>query len=124
MPTPVLLYEWSPRFEARLRTLPALVDVVSDLRLASPRVNVEIDRDKATAVGVTADAIANALFSAYGNRQVSTINTAANEYYVILEVLPEYQSDPDVLSKLYIRSTTGNLIPLASVARFQRGWLH
>jgi HAE1 family hydrophobic/amphiphilic exporter-1 len=114
-----LLYQWAPRFEAAVRGLPSLQDVVSDLRLSSPRVNVEIDRDKAVAVGVSADSIASALFSAYGNRQVATINTAANEYYVILEVLPEYQTDPEVLSKLYIRSNTGNLIPLSAVTRFR-----
>ena len=116
-----LLYEWAPRLEAAMRKLPALQDVNSDLRLASPRVNVEIDRDKALSLGVTPEAIANALYSAYGNRQVATINTAANEYYVILEVLPEYQGDPSALEKLYIRSTTGKLVPLSSVTARSTG---
>ncbi|MFN0171651.1 MAG: efflux RND transporter permease subunit [Bryobacteraceae bacterium] len=116
-----LLYEWAPKFEARMRALPATQDVVSDLRLASPRVNVEIDRDKAQSVGVSAEAIADALYSAYGNRQVATINTAANEYFVILEVLPQYQRDPEALTKLYLRSNTGNLVPLESLTRLATG---
>jgi HAE1 family hydrophobic/amphiphilic exporter-1 len=109
------LYEWAPRIEARLRAIPELQDVVSDLRLANPRLWVDIDRDKATAVGVTPEAIAQALFSSFGNRQVSTINTASNEYYVILEVAPEFQKDPAALSRLYVRSNAGKLVPLSAV---------
>ncbi len=116
-----LLYEWAPRFEARLRTLPSLQDVNSDLRLASPRVNVDIDRDKALSLGVTPEAIANALYSAYGSRQVATINTASNEYYVILEVLPQDQTDPAALSKLYISSSGGKLVPLSAVTTSHTG---
>lgn len=115
------LYKWAPRIEARMKTLPALQDVVSDLRLANPRLWVDIDRDKATAVGVTPEAIAQALFSSYGNRQVSTINTQSNEYYVILEVLPEFQKDPAALDRLYIRSNTGKLVPLSAVTRTRAG---
>jgi HAE1 family hydrophobic/amphiphilic exporter-1 len=109
------LYDWAPRVEGQMRDLPALVDVVSDLRLANPRLNVDIDRDRAMALGVTPDAIAQTLFSAFGNRQVSTINTATNEYYVILEVTPELQKDPAALAKLYVRANTGKLIPLPAV---------
>ncbi|MBM3725118.1 MAG: efflux RND transporter permease subunit, partial [Acidobacteria bacterium] len=98
-----------------------LQDITSDLRLSSPRINVEIDRDKAQAVGVSAEAIASTLFSAYGGRQVATINTSANEYYVILEVLPQYQRDPEALGRLYVRSNTGNLVPLSSVTTFNKG---
>ncbi|MBI4889717.1 MAG: efflux RND transporter permease subunit, partial [Acidobacteria bacterium] len=74
------LYYWAPRVETSLRSQPALQDVVSDLRLSTPRLNVEIDRDRATAVGVTSDAVAQTLFSAFGNREVSSLNTANNEY--------------------------------------------
>jgi HAE1 family hydrophobic/amphiphilic exporter-1 len=109
------LYEWAPKIEARMRALPALQDVISDLRLANPRLWVDIDRDKASALGVTPEAVAQALFSAYGNRQISTINTASNEYYVILEVAPEFQKDPAALARLYIRSNSGRLIPLSAV---------
>jgi len=115
------LFEWAPRLEASLRALPALQDVVSDLRLANPRLTVDIDRDKAFALGVTPDAIAQTLFSAYGNRQVSTINTATNEYYVILEVLPEYQKEPSALARLYVRANTGKLVPLSAVTAARPG---
>ncbi len=109
------LYQWAPKLEAKLKTLPDLQDVSSDLRLGSPRLTVNINRDRALAAGVTPEAIANTLFSAYGNRQVSTINTASNEYFVILEVLPEYQTDPNALGLLYVRSNTGKLVPLSAV---------
>ncbi|MBL8215549.1 MAG: efflux RND transporter permease subunit [Bryobacterales bacterium] len=115
------LYSFAPKFEAKVRSLPQTQDVVSDLRLSNPRLQIDIDRDKALAVGVTPEAIANTLFSAYGNRQVSTINTPSNEYYVILEVLPEYQTDPEKLSKLYVRSSSGKLIPLAAVTKMVAG---
>jgi HAE1 family hydrophobic/amphiphilic exporter-1 len=115
------LYEWAPKIEAKMKTLPALQDVVSDLRLRNPRLWVDIDRDKATAVGVTPETIAQALFSSYGNRQISTINTASNEYYVILEVAPEFQKNPAALDKLYVRSNTGKLIPLSAVTKSRAG---
>jgi HAE1 family hydrophobic/amphiphilic exporter-1 len=115
------LYEWAPKLEQKLRTLPDLQDVSSDLRLRSPRLTVDIDRDRALALGVNADTIANTLYSAYGNRQVSTINTASNEYYVILEVAPEYQTDPSALTKLYVRSNTGKFVPLSEVTRWSSG---
>ena len=82
---------------AKLRTLPDLTDVYSDLRLASPRLDVVIDRDRALALGVSPDAIANTLYSAYGDRRIATITAATNEYDVILEVLPEDQRDPAAL---------------------------
>jgi len=71
----------------------------------------------ATAVGVSPDTIAQTLFSAFGNRQVSTINTASNEYSVILEVTPEFQKDPSALDRLYVRSSSGKLVPLSAVTR-------
>jgi HAE1 family hydrophobic/amphiphilic exporter-1 len=104
-----------------MRALPSLVDVVSDLRLANPRLNVDVDRDRAMALGVTPDSVAQALFSAFGNRQVSTINTATNEYYVILEVAPELQKDPSALDRLYVRANTGKLIPLSAVTVSRTG---
>ena len=115
------LYKWAPVLEQKLRTLPDLTDVFSDLRLASPRLNVDIDRDRALAMGITPEAIANTLYSAYGNRRVSTITAAANEYDVILEVLPEYQRNPAALSKLYLRSSTGKRVPLSAVTRATEG---
>jgi len=111
------LYQWAPRVEAALQHLPELLDVTSDLQIASPQVMIAIDRNKATVLGVTADQIENALYSAYGSRQVSTIYAPNNEYQVILEVEPQYQMDPSALSLLYVRASSSRLIPLDTVAR-------
>jgi HAE1 family hydrophobic/amphiphilic exporter-1 len=94
-----------------------LQDVTSDLQITSPKVRVEIDRDKASALGITAGQLENALYNAYGSRQVSTIYTSTNQYMVILELDPEYQENPDALSQLYVRSAKGQLVPLNAVAR-------
>jgi len=115
------LYESVPKLEARMREIPGLTDVTSDLLLKNPQVNVEIDRDRASLLGVSANAIEDALYTAYGARQISTIYTPTNQYWVIMQLLPEYQSEPSALNLLYVRSTTGNLVPLASVARLSTG---
>ena len=112
---------WSPKIESRLREMPDLQDVTSDLQIASPQVTVDIDRDKAQALGVTAEQIENTLYNAYGNHQISTIYTPSNEYWVILEVAPKYQLDPNALSKLYISAGGGRLVPLDTVAHLTRG---
>ena len=111
------LYRLSPVLEAKLRELPGLQDVTSDLQIANPQINVAIDREKAKAVGITALQIEDALFSAYGSRQVSTIFTPTNAYKVVLELDPKYQEDPSALSRLYVRSSSGALVPLASVVK-------
>ena len=115
------LYRWAPSIESKLRTLPGFRDVTSDLQIASPQVTVEIDRDKASALGVTADQIERALGNAYGSRQVSTIYTPTNQYWVIMELEPRYQQDPAALSRLHIRSASGRLVPLDAVAKLTRG---
>ncbi len=115
------LYQAATLMESRIRALPGLEDVTSDLQIASPQAVVEIDRDKASSLGVTADQIENALYDAYSSRQVSTIYTPTNEYWVILELEPQYQRDPASLSMLYIRSAKGLLVPLNAVARLSRG---
>jgi len=114
------LYRNAPLLEAKLRDLPGLQDVTSDLQIKNPQVNVEIDRDKAAALGVTPQQIEDALFTAYASRQVSTIYAPNNEYRVIMELEPEYQMDPSALSLLYIRSSSGALVPLNTVARLTR----
>jgi HAE1 family hydrophobic/amphiphilic exporter-1 len=114
------LYRWSPMIEAKLRELPGLQDVTSDLQITSPEVLVDIDRQKARALGITARQIENTLFSAYGSREVSTIYTSTNQYQVILEVEPAYQRDPSALSKLYVRAGSGQLVPLDTVATLTR----
>ncbi len=116
-----VLYQWAPKMEAKLRTLPVLADVYSDLQLSNPRVNVDIDRDRAFALGVTPEQIANTLYDAYGNRRISTISAPANEYDVILEVMPQFRKDPAGLSKLYIRSSNNKLVPLSAVTREVQG---
>jgi hydrophobic/amphiphilic exporter-1 (mainly G- bacteria), HAE1 family len=113
------LYQWAPRIEKALQHMPQLQDVTTDLQIASPQLMVAIDRDKATVLGVTADQIENALYSAYGSRQVSAIYAPNNEYQVILEVEPQYQRNPDALSLLHVRATGGQLIPLDTVAHVQ-----
>ena len=110
------LYQWAPMLEAKLRELPGLQDVTSDLQIASPQVVVDIDRKKARALGITARRIENTLYNAYGSRQISTIYTPTNQYKVILEVEPRYQTDPSFLSSLYFPSSNGKLVALDSVA--------
>jgi HAE1 family hydrophobic/amphiphilic exporter-1 len=114
------IYHWVPILTGKMRTLPGIMNVNSDLQIASPQINVNIDRDRAQTFGVTPDQIQNALFTAYGTRQASTIYTASNEYQVIVEVEPQYQRNPDALSKLYIRSAKGSLVPLDSVVKLER----
>jgi hydrophobe/amphiphile efflux-1 (HAE1) family protein len=114
------IYDWTPKLTQKIQMLPGFVDVSSDLLIASPQVRVDIDRDRALSLGVTPEQIQNALYSSYGDRQVSNIYAPANQYSVILEVLPEYQGSPDALQKLYIRSAKGQLVPLDEVARIQR----
>jgi HAE1 family hydrophobic/amphiphilic exporter-1 len=102
--------------ENKMRTLPQLQDVTSDLQINNPQVNIDINRDKASALGITAQQIEDALYYAYGSRQVSTIYAPNNQYQVILELEPKYQTDPSALSMLYIQSTTGQLVPIHTLA--------
>ena len=110
------LYDNAAKLETALRRLPTLLDVTTDLQIKNPQVSVRIDRDRATALGVTVEQIEQALYDAYGSRQVSTIYTPNNQYWVIIELLPEFQRDPSALQLLYLRSQTGKLVPLTSVA--------
>jgi HAE1 family hydrophobic/amphiphilic exporter-1 len=111
------LYDWAPKLEAKARTLPGFQDVSSDLQLASRQAVVDIDRDAAARLGVTVEQVRSTLYSAFGTRQVSTIYTPTNYYEVILEVDPKLQRDPASLSRLYVRSASGTLVPLDSLAK-------
>jgi HAE1 family hydrophobic/amphiphilic exporter-1 len=112
------LYDGAAALTAKLQNDPALQDVTSDLQIRNPQVQVEIDRDRAAALGVTALQIQQALYSAYGSAQVSTIFTPNDQYWVIMELMPQYQRDPSALSILSVRSAkTGSLVPLGAVAR-------
>jgi hydrophobic/amphiphilic exporter-1 (mainly G- bacteria), HAE1 family len=111
------LYEAAPVLEAKLRALPQLQDVTTDLLIKNPQVNLEIDRDKASALGVTAQQIESALSAAYSSQQISTILAPTNQYQVIMELEPRYQADPSSLTMLYVRSSSGKLVPLNVVTR-------
>jgi HAE1 family hydrophobic/amphiphilic exporter-1 len=106
------LYTWGAKLQDAIRKLPGFQDVTSDMDIANPNLVVTIDRNRAAALGVTPEQIEDALASAFGSRQISTIYTPSNQYQVILEVLPKYQGDTSALSRLYIRSGTGALVPL------------
>ena len=115
------LFQWAPILRAKIAEHKDIFqDVTSDLQLANPQVVVDIDRDKASALGVTAQQIENGLYDAFGSRQSSTIYGDLAEYWVIFEVLPEFQRDPDALARLYITSNSGKLIPLSAVAKLTR----
>jgi hydrophobic/amphiphilic exporter-1 (mainly G- bacteria), HAE1 family len=111
------LYRVVPLLEAKLRAIPELQDVTSDLQIKNPQVNLDIDRDKAAALGLTAQQIEKALSMAYSTLQISTILASTNQYQVIMGLLPEYQTDPSSLAMLYVRSSSGNLVPLTVVIR-------
>jgi HAE1 family hydrophobic/amphiphilic exporter-1 len=115
------LYRRAAELELKMHQIPGLQDVTSDLQIKNPQVNVGIDRYKASALGVSAEQVEDALYDAYGSRQISTILTPINQYQVIMELLPQYQMDPSALSMLYIRSTAGQLVPLNAVAKLSRG---
>src|SRR5207248_702975 len=110
------LYDNANRLTNQLRQMPDLVNVTSDLQISNPQASVTINRDRAAALGVTARQVEEALYDAYGSAQVSTIYTATNQYWVVMELLPEYQQDLSALSLLYIRSQNGTPVPLASLA--------
>src|SRR5713101_5956654 len=114
------LYKYAPMLESKLRALQDLRGVNSDLQVENPQVTVDIDRDKAHSLGVSAQIIEEGLYDAYGSRQVSTIYAPNNEFWVIMEVLPEFQSSPSTLSLLYVRSSGGQLVPLDTVVKFTR----
>ncbi len=114
------LYASAQQLEARLQKLPGLQDVTSDLQLKNPQLRVEIERDKASAVGITAQQVEDALNSAYGARQISTIYAPNDAYKVIVELADEYQMDPNALAYLYVRAGSGQVIPIHTVARLSR----
>jgi HAE1 family hydrophobic/amphiphilic exporter-1 len=115
------LYRVAPQFEERVRQLPGLVDVTSDLQITNPQVNVSLDRDRIAALGLTVDQVESALSSSYGSRQVSTIFAPNNEYQVVMQVAPQFQDDPNALSMLYVRGAGGTVVPLSEVASITPG---
>ncbi len=114
------LNHWAPILEAEMRKLPELQDVASDQQVAAAHLAIEVDRDTASRLGLSANLIDQTLYDAFGQRQVATMYTATNQYKVVLEVQPQYQHDPNLLSKIYVSSPTGAQVPLSSFAHFTR----
>ncbi len=115
------LFSAGSALEQKLRGQPGLRDVNLDAELNNPQINVRIRRDRASALGVSANAIEQTLYDAYGGRQISTIYGASDSYQVILQLAPRYQQDMNALSALYVRSGDGHLVPLSAVADITSG---
>jgi hydrophobe/amphiphile efflux-1 (HAE1) family protein len=111
------LDRWAPKVEAKLKTLPGLQDVASDLEQTSPQLTIRIDRDLAARLGVNPSAIESTLYGAFGQRYVTQIYAPLNTYHVVMEVAPEYQEDVSALSRLYVRGTGSQLIPISQFAQ-------
>jgi HAE1 family hydrophobic/amphiphilic exporter-1 len=115
------LYDNATKLEAKLKTLPALENVTSDLQIKNPEIHVDLDRERAALLGVSPRDVDEALYDAYGSRQVSTIFTPTNQYWVIMELLPQYQRDVSALQLLNVRSSKGGLVPIGAVAKLTAG---
>jgi hydrophobic/amphiphilic exporter-1 (mainly G- bacteria), HAE1 family len=111
------LYRVAPDFRDKIAKLPGLQDVAIDLYIKNPQVTVEVDREKASVYGVTVDQVRQELFNAFGSRQVATIYTPANDYQVILESLPEYQASASDLSRIFLKTASGQTVPIEAVTR-------
>ncbi len=114
------LYGAARNMELKMRALEGLQDVNSDLQISNPQLRVVIKRDRAATLGITPQQIEDALYSAYGSRQVSTIYTPTNQYFVIMEMAPEFQKTPEALSLIYLRTKGGKSVPLDTVAELRR----
>src|SRR5437660_6563979 len=113
------IYRYAPILEQKVKALKGFLDVTTDLQVTNPEVTVQINRDKAAALNVDPRTVEDALYSAYGQRQISTIYAPNNQYKVIMELGPEFQADPAALGMLYIHSKAGQLVPLNAVAAFK-----
>ncbi|MDO8400238.1 MAG: efflux RND transporter permease subunit [Bradyrhizobium sp.] len=111
------LYRVAPELRDSIAKVPGLLDVTTDLYIKNPQMTVEIDREKAAVYGITVDQVRNQLYNAYGGRQIGTIYTPSNDYQLILEVQPQFRSDPADLSKLYMKTANNQTIPLEAVAK-------
>ncbi|MEP6994384.1 MAG: efflux RND transporter permease subunit [Acidobacteriota bacterium] len=115
------LYKYAPVLEQKVRALKQVQDVTSDMQLANPQLNISIDRDRAAALGISTQKIEDALYTAYGTRQISTIYAPNNQYQVIMELAPEFQANPAAIGMLYVRSVAGELVPLSSLGAISQG---
>jgi hydrophobe/amphiphile efflux-1 (HAE1) family protein len=112
------LNHWAPQIQAEMQKRPELQDVATDQQIASPHISVEINRDAAYRLGLSMGLIDQTLYDAFGQRQIGTIYTSSHQYKVILEVQPQYQDDPNALSRIYIATPTGARVPLSTIAKF------
>src|SRR5580658_4279191 len=112
------LNHWAPILEQEMHKLPALQDVTSDQQVAAPHIAIAIDRDAASRLGLSANAIDQTLYDAFGQRQVAVIYTSTTQYRVVLEVAPQFREDPSTLSKIYVSGPTGAQVPLSAFAHF------
>jgi len=113
------LNSWAPQLQARMRAMPELRDVSTDQQNQGLAANLVIDRDTASRLGITASAIDSVLYDAFGQREVSTMYTSLNQYYVVMEVDPKYQLSPDSLNGIFIKSSTGAMVPLSAIAKYE-----
>src|SRR5262249_4218568 len=114
------LYATAERVEELVSQIPGVEDVTTNVAINSPQINVNIDRDKAAAMQINASQIENAFYDAYAPRWVSTIYGASNQYKVLLELEPQFQSDPRALSMLYFKAGANNLVPLDTLATVEQ----
>ncbi len=105
----------------KVKELPGVVDVASDMQVDNPEVHIEINRDKCSQLGLTMQQVEDALSSAYATRQISTMYTPANQYWVIIEVEPRFYRDPSVLRQLFLHTPSGRLVPLDTIAEIKTG---
>ena len=112
------LYRLAPEMRDKMAKLDALRDVTTDLYIKNPQVTIEVDREKSAVYGVTVDQVRQTLYDAFGQRQVATIYTPANDYEVILETKPEFQENRNNLDNIYVKTTNGTVVPLSAVAHF------
>ncbi len=114
------LYSASPKLLEKISQLDMLRDVTSDLQITNPQLSIDVDRDKAAALGLTEDQIRSVLYSQFGTRQIATLYTASNQYQIILENDPSYQKDAANLTQTYVRTNVGRLVPIESVAKIRQ----
>ena len=115
------LNQWTAKLLEKLRTLPQLRDVATDQQTQGAQASLVIDRVTASRLGITPQAIDNALYDAFGQRQISTLFTQLNQYHVILETLPEFQRNPSKLNDIYVQSSGGGAVPLSAFSHFESG---
>ncbi len=115
-----VLYRVAPELRDKIANLPGLLDVTTDLYVKNPQVTIEVDREKSAVYGVSVDQVRQTLYDAFGSRQVATIYTPANNYQVILEAQPNFQESPNDLNKIFVKTSSGTLVPLSAVTHFVR----